>query len=273
MRGAYTAPAVVKLIEEGIDVGWVGGISAGSSHSLNYLSRDAERTRVSFTEFATYPGFGGWGSLARGTGYFNAEYIYERSGERDLPFDMDAYLAHPAQVHIEGTRADTGETVAWNRADMPTAADINVRVRASSTLPLVMNVPSINGVPFVDGALGESGGLLIDAAEAAGYTKFLVVMSRPRDYEKKPVARPAALRRLFRRWPAVAEAQIARPALYNSAKKRILELEESGQAQVFFPETMPVSVGEMRLDRLTAAYELGAAQVEREWDGVRAFLG
>ena len=272
MRASYTAACVVELIERGVDVGWVGGISAGASHTFNYLSRDAWRARTSFTDFATYPQFGGWRSLTRGTGWFNAEYIYERSGEGDLPFDLDAYLDHPAQVHIEATRADTGETVAWERDDLKTPEQINPRVRASSTLPVVMNLPVIDGVSYVDGALGTSGGLLIDAAEAAGYEKFLVVMSRPRDYRKSEVTRPAALRRVFRRWPAIAEAQIARPGIYNAAKDRILELEEAGKARVFFPEMMPVNVAEMNARKLTASYEAGRRQVEAQWPAAERFL-
>lgn len=272
MRGSYTAAPVVSLIREGVDVGWVGGISAGSSHTLNYLSRDAERARISFTDFAAFPEFGGWGSLARGTGYFNAEYIYERSGDADLPFDFTAYAEHPAQVHIEAVQAATGQTVVWNRADMATATDVNVRVRASSTLPVVMNMPVIDGEPYVDGAMGTSGGLLIDAAERAGYSKFLVIMSRPRDYWKPEVARPQAVRRVLRRWPAVAEAQINRPAIYNAAKRRILELEDQGRAKVFFPEVMPVSTGERRVKRLRLAFEAGQEQTRREWSALEKFL-
>lgn len=272
MRAAYTAPVVVKLIEEGIDVGWVGGISAGATLTANYLSRDTWRTRTAFTDFASSDKFGGWGSFARGQGYFNAEYIYERSSDQDLPYDLEAYTNHPSQAHIEAVRADTGQTVAWGREDMTTQADINVRVRASSTLPLVMNMPYIDDVPYVDGALGTSGGLLIDAAEAAGYKKFLVVMSRPRNYVKEEVSRPNVIKQLFRKWPAVAQAQLDRPAIYNAAKERILELERKGSAMVFFPDEMPVSVGQMDVKKLRSAYAQGSQQFEREWPQWHEFL-
>ena len=191
---------------------------------------------------------------------------------RSLPFDFTAYAEHPAQVHIEAVQAATGQTVVWNRADMATATDVNVRVRASSTLPVVMNMPVIDGEPYVDGAMGTSGGLLIDAAEQAGYSKFLVIMSRPRDYWKPEVARPQTIRRVLRRWPAVAEAQIKRPAIYNAAKRRILALEEQGRAKVFFPEIMPVSTGERRVKRLRLAFTAGQEQARREWSETERFL-
>lgn len=271
MRNSYTAACIVALIEHDVHFGWVGGVSAGASHLSSFVSHDAKRAKDSFTTFATHPEFGGFQSLIRGTGYFNAEFIYENSQEA-IPFDWEAFQANPCEVHIDACRADTGETVSWTRADIKEREDILAMVRASSTLPLMMPMRYIDGVPFVDGALGSSGGLLIDAAERAGYEKFLVLASRPRDYWKPQVRRPQALRRLYRTYAAVAEAQITRPDRYNNAKKRILELEEQGRAQVFFPDVMPVNVGERRIDRLEASYALGEKQMEREWPAWEEFL-
>ena len=75
MRNSYTAACIVKLLQEEVEFGWVGGVSAGSSHTVNILSRDPIRSEDSFVDFAKNPSFGGLGSLLRGTGYFNAEYI------------------------------------------------------------------------------------------------------------------------------------------------------------------------------------------------------
>lgn len=271
MRNSYTAPVPTKFIEEGVSFGWVGGISAGASHTANFLSGDSWRTRHSFTDFAADKQFGGWGSLARGRGYFNGAYIYEGS-EEALPYDFAAFESNPAAMHIEALRADTGETVAWNRPDIDNPGDLMVRVRASSTIPMAMIPPRIDGVEYVDGAMGTSGGLLIDAAEQAGYTKFAVICSRPRDYRKPEVSRPRAIRRLLRTRPEVAEAMITRPARYNAAKDRILELERDGKAQVFFPETMPVSTGERAVAKLGASYQAGERQFAQEWDSWREFL-
>ena len=70
MRNSYTAPTVVELLARNLNFGCVYGISAGSSHTVNYLVRDATRARASFVELVKYPRFGGWGSFLRGTGYF-----------------------------------------------------------------------------------------------------------------------------------------------------------------------------------------------------------
>lgn len=72
MRASHSAGAVVTLLERGINFGHVYGISAGSSHTVNYVSRDARRAKASFVDLVRDPHFGGIGSFLAGRGYFNA---------------------------------------------------------------------------------------------------------------------------------------------------------------------------------------------------------
>lgn len=147
MRNSYTAASIVHLLEKQVQFGWVGGVSAGASHTVNFLSGDKERARSSFTDFANNPSFGGLSHFLRGRGYFNAEFIYEKAADKDLPFDWKTFTESSAQVCISATRADTGETVNWGREDMPSLPDLMMRVRASSTLPLIMPMRLIDDAP------------------------------------------------------------------------------------------------------------------------------
>ena len=61
MRASYTAGAMATLLQRGINFGRVYGISAGSSHAVNYLSRDIPRTKASFVDLVDDPDFGGIG--------------------------------------------------------------------------------------------------------------------------------------------------------------------------------------------------------------------
>ena len=71
MRNSATAPMVVELLARNLN-GCVYGISAGSSHTVNYLVRDATRRSRLIRRAGEYPRFGGWGSFLQGTGYFNS---------------------------------------------------------------------------------------------------------------------------------------------------------------------------------------------------------
>lgn len=276
MRNAYTAPTIEVLLRNRVDVGWVGGISAGATLTANYLSGSIERARGSFTTMTAEPGFGGWGTFVRGRGYFNAEYIYETAPMVATagipPYPYDNFLASPAQMRLGAVRADTGENVYWGRDDVDSLASLMKFVRASSTMPGFMVPPIIDGVRYVDGALGPSGGIPLDAAEADGFGKFLVIMSQERSFTKPQVTRPAMMRRIFRKYPAIAEALITRPDRYNATRERLFELERQGRAILYFPDEMTLTNRERDLSKLNAAYTAGLAQAEREWPAWREFL-
>ena len=270
MRASYTAPFVDRLLADKVQVGWVGGISAGASHTVDYLSGNRARTRESFVEFPAMKEAGGLQSLARGRGYFDAEFIYNIAGLPGgvFPFDYESFATHPAQFHVETVDATTGETVLIDRSNYGgNLLGLMDWVRASSTMPGLMVMPTIGGVNYVDGALGDSGGIPIAAAEAAGFTRFAVVLTRERDFFREPIptAEQRLLQRMFKDYPLLPELIITRWERYNAAKRRVQELEEQGKAQVFYPDTMPVTNREREFEKLAVSYRLGETQVEIEW--------
>ncbi|MFC7400728.1 patatin family protein [Citricoccus sp. GCM10030269] len=275
MRASYTSAMVVALVEAGIHFDFVAGISAGSSNTGNYLARDAWRARHSFVDFAADPKFGNWRTFLRGDGLFNAKYIYEETGLPDqaLPYPWETFRDNPATMRLGAFDAESGEAVWWGREDTPTLADLMVRVRASSTMPVLMPPVQLDGRTYVDGALGPDGGIPLSAAEDAGHDRFLAVLTRERDYVKTPERFPAFYQRYFRKHPAIAEALITRWRRYNETRERLFELEREGRAYLFVPETMPVSNGEKDVRKLAAAHEMGLAQARRELPALREFLG
>lgn len=275
MRASYTSGLVNVLLENGLYLDWVGGISAGSSLLSNYLSRDAWRNRHSFTDFVTDPRFGDWRTFARGRGIFHAEYIYEQAGRPggSLPFDWATFAANPARLRIGSFDAASGESVHWGRDDVSTMDDLMRKVRASSTMPVLMPPVVIDGRTYVDGALGSGAGIPLDAAEDDGFSRFLVVLTQQRDYVKPEASGDWFFRRWFRRFPAVAEALATRPARYREMRERIFDLESDGRAYVFAPEAMTVGNGERSVPVLRDSHARGVAQAWRELPAIRDFLG
>ena len=275
MRAAHTSAVVQELIANELWFDWVGGISAGATNTINYASRDAARAATSFIDMSEDPNFGSWRTWVRGKGVFNAEYIYEHAGlpEADLRYDFATFQANPARLVLVGFDAVTGQTRWWDRSDMGTLADLMVRVRASSTMPVLMPPVTIDGEVYVDGALGPAGGIPLDAAREDGYEKFLVVLTRPRDYVKPQVKITRAMRQYFRRYPAIVDALAARASNYNATRAELLELEKAGQAMVFFPDGFTTSNGEKNIAKLARAFADGQAQVARELPAWQEWLG
>lgn len=275
MRASQTAAVVVALLKAGLDFGWAAGISAGASHLVNYLSGDAERSRKSFVEFADDPQIGGYISFLRGKGLFNSHYIYEQAGLPGgvLPFDFAAFAAHPARRRIGAFEAESGRTVYWSEADLRTLPDLMRRVRASSTMPMLMPPTLIDGQTYFDGAIGVNGGIALDVARGEGFRRFFVVLTRERAYIKPPARLPAVYRAWFRRHPAVADGVINRWRHYNQVRQELFDLERDGQALVFAPDVALATNRTRSVPRLRAAYDAGWDQAQRELPRWRDFLG
>ena len=280
MRASYSAGAVVELIRNRIDFPVVYGISAGTSHSVNYLSRDAVRAKQSFVDLVDIDNFGGWKTFLQGKGYFNASFLYEGlvaeldGTDHPLSFDWDAFVANPGDVHIEAFDVNTGETVAWMKHDMPTVRDMMLRVRASSSMPVFMPHTIIDGRELADGGLGCSWGIPLEAAKRDGFERFFIVRTRPRDYRKKTMdaKAQALLRAGLATSPRVADRIIQRPPHYNALCDEIERLEQAGKAYVFYANDVAVSSRETDRAALEASFSAGHDQALSELAAWHAFL-
>lgn len=274
MRASYTAAIANALLAEGIYFDHVYGVSAGSSNTVNYVSRDMERTWESFTALAADPRFGDWRTFLQHKGMFNAHWIYQEAGLPDglIPFDFETFCANPAKVTIAGFERDTGRTCLWTKDDMPTLDDLMVRVRASSTLPIAMPAVKINGQVCYDGGLAEGNGLLIPAAAADGFAKFFIVRTRPKGF-RKPEHPGNALINYFWRYPHMQEALLTWGPGYNSMCDLAEELEAEGRACVVYAEDQTCENNTTDVEMLLHNYELGEAQAKRDMPKWKAFLG
>jgi len=275
-RASYTAGFANMLLRHGVYFDFVCGISAGSSHTVDYASRDEWRVRAGFIELSDRrPQAGGLGSLLRGNGYFNADYDYLGCVEDGyMPFDWDTFAANPVRLRIQSFAAETGASVRYTKRDMVDIPSMMERVRASSTLPVVMKPPVIDGLTMYDGGLGEGGGIPTHLAEEAGFDRVVLVLTRPKGYRKEaPRPRDLVLyRRIAKDNELLYQALATRHERYNVALAHAEMLEREGRAYVFRPTTMPVT--SMTLDRakLEASYAAGLEQAEEEWPAVEKFI-
>ena len=261
-RGAYTAGIANALLEHEVWFDYACGVSAGASHALDYISRDQVRVKDAFMAIDGREPVGGMGTLLRGKGYFNADYLYEGClADNFAPFDWETFVANPARIRIQAFERDTGSTVTFTKADMPNMWE--------------MPPEPIDGVVMMDGGLGEGAGIPLPMAEHDGFERFLFVATRVPGYRKKPF--PPAVRlgvkRAFGKYPHLVEALLTRAERYNEALDHVAELEHEGRALVVRPDTMPIKNTTIDRERLERAYDLGHAQGLREMPRILEFVG
>ena len=274
-RAAYTAGMVVVLLEQGIYFDYVCGISAGASHTLNYLSRDIPRSALAFMGIDGTEKLGGMGSFLRGKGYFNADYMYSGClADGFFPYDWETFAANPARMRIQAFDRDTGKSVTFGREDAKDTQSLFQMARASSTIPIAMNPSPINGVTYYDGGLGEGAGIPLHMAEQDGFERTVLVTTRPAGYRKKPLSARArkVMERLFGRYPHLLEAVLTRNERYNAALDHVAQREREGSVLVIRPDTMPVGNGTLDSRKLEAAYQQGYVQALRELPRLQEFI-
>lgn len=273
MRACYTAGFVTMLLEQDLYFNYVAGISAGSSHAVNYLSRDPVRARRSFTDIVQDPSFGDISSWIKGDGYFNADYIYSIMPREDgpLPFDFETFQKNEAECVIGAFLRYEGRMVYWHKKDYQELDDLILRVRASSTVPYLMPETPVEGKIYVDGGLG--GGIPLEAAEADGYRRFVFVLTRERGFRLDPIPRFRLMDRVLDRHPVEKEALLQRHLRYNQCLDRIEDLEREGRAYVFYPRSIDLSMMDRDREKLLSQYIAGHEQAMEEVPLLRRFLG
>jgi predicted patatin/cPLA2 family phospholipase len=275
MRASATAGVVVTLLEQGIFFKDVYGISAGSSHTVNYISRDLRRSRESFVEFMGTPGVSGLGSFVHGKGYFNSDLIYQQGGAPDgpLPFDFDTFMNSTSDMHIEAYNATHNCTVRWNKGCVNDLHDVMTRVQASSTLPFFMPPVNLDGDVYFDGGLGDSWGIALHSAMEDGYTRFFIVRTQERGYRKSHTRASLAVHLALHSYPQLYSRNLARWQEYNKLCDEIEALELYGAAYTYYPDKMLVKNTTTDIVLLHQSYDLGYEQAQRELPEWQAFLG
>lgn len=272
MRASYTAGFLNTLLQNNIHINYVAGISAGSSHCVNYLLRDTERARRSFVEFVQMPNIGGWSWFLRGEGYFRSRYIYFdlASPGGPLPLNFEAFMANPARLRIGAFERESGAVRYFGREDIHNISDLKNIVCSSSSMPFLMPPNYYNGNCYLDGGLG--GGIALDIAKKDGLKKFFVILTREKNYKKSPARLGGVVKACYRKYPQVAEAILNRSTIYNQTLEELKQLESEGRAFLVYPDFMPISNTELNYKRVLAAYNMGLAQGARDLPAWKRFL-
>ncbi len=274
-REAFSSGVANVLLDAGLNFGYVCGVSAGASSTVDYASRDQVRVRDAFMTDGAFKDAVGLRSFVHGGGWFNADMLYEGAVETNsMPFDWEAFVDNPAEICVQAFCRDTGESVRFHKADMTDVVRLMDMVRASSTLPLAMRPRELDGQIYYDGGLGVGAGLPVCLAQDDGYQRVFFVATREKGYRKSAPspAEQRFYRRVFGKYPHICEALLTRTERYNTELDRIEALAEAGDVLVVYPDAMTVSSGTTNAAQLRALYEAGRKQAIREMPAWREWL-
>ena len=183
-RGQFTAGVLDVLMEAGVEIPAVYGVSAGALNGVNYKSHQigrANRINLAFCNDNRFMGAASFASTGSIVGY---DFIFNDVQDRLDPFDNETFDASPIEMYAVATDMLFG--TATYLPVKSAVLDLDA-VRASTSLPLVTPPVEIDGHKYVDGGVADS--IPIEhVLEEAGFDRAVVIVTQDRSYEKSPTS-------------------------------------------------------------------------------------
>ncbi|MBH0228953.1 patatin family protein [Halobacillus yeomjeoni] len=254
MRGTYTAGVLELFMDEGLEIPYVVGSSAGACNGSSYVAKQKKRNYEVLIEYGDHPEYISYKRMFKNGQLFGMDFIFDTLPNRLVPFDYETFSEEKTKFVVCTTDMMTGLPVCYDR--FPDKQSLLKVVRASSSLPLI--APSIHyeGRQLMDGGIADP--IPFQASIADGNRKHIVILTQTEGYMKRKMKLGWYFARKYRKYPHFVKALLNRHLRYNLQLKKIKEMEERGEAFIIRPKT-PLQVGrvERNRDRLHQLYMQG----------------
>jgi len=271
MRTTYTAGALDAFMDEGVDLPYVIGVSAGANAGSDYVAGQRERNHRVFVELVADPRYAGWENLLRERSWFGMRFLFETLPDHLAPYDYEAFHASARKLVVCATDCDTGAPRYFVHRDHEPRWFVQTVLRASSSLPVLSPPVLVDGRRYLDGGISDS--IPIERSIADGNGRNVVVLTRNEGFRKAPERLRAPVRLLLGRYPAILRALTRRHVHYNASLDLIERLERAGSAFVLRP-LQPLVVDRMERDvaKLEALYRQGYDETRARARELKAWL-
>ena len=271
MKCAYNAGILDVFLDHQITFDYCIGVSGGAGNVASFVAGQRGRNIRFFTEHIHSPQYFGVKSLLKTGNLFGLQYIYgdlTNTTGKD-PLDFPAIMKNPAEYEVAATNAVTGEAEYFGKEDMK--QDDYRPIMASSAIPAACRPVVINGVPYYDGGISDA--IPVRRALEKGCDRIVVILSKQRDYVRKPQGMRFLYSTLCRKYPKIIEDIDRRHITYRENLQEVFDLEKEGKAFVFAPSEH-VKVGTYSMDEKTERilYDLGMKDFAERQEELKDFL-
>lgn len=267
MRGIYTAGVLDVFMENGITFDGLIGVSAGAIHGCSFLSGQKGRSIRYYEKYCTNPRFMSLKSWIKTGDVAEVEFCYHELPDKLDIYDHEAFLKNETAYYVTCTNVETGSAEYLRVTDMRGQIDA---VRASASLPYFSRIVEYDGKKYLDGGAADSIPLM--AFQNMGYVKNVVVLTRDKDYRKKPELQFLP-NLVYRKYPKLAETLKKRHEFYNKTVDYICEEELRGGIFVIRP-SVALEIGRMEGDpaKIREVYNVGRSDAEKSMEALKKWL-
>lgn len=276
LRGVYSTGVLRFLMDQGLWIPHVYGVSMGACNAANYISRQIERNEIVNVEFVNDPRYLSYARLLRGGDLFGMDFIFDTIPNQLVPFDYETFLTNPTTFWTVSTDCHTGEALhheknGWDRSE-------TMRLLcASCSLPLISHPVVWNDAAgrehlLMDGGIADP--IPLHFARQQGHDRPVLILTQPKGYRKQATSALWAVRIRHREFTGLHAALASRHERYNALMDEIDDLEAQGRVFVIRPSSgLGVGRIERNKQKLRDVIRRGYADAETSWKGLMHFLG
>lgn len=269
MRGMFTAGVTDVMMENGIELDGLIGVSAGAAFGCNYKSGQIGRVIRYNTKFVGDKRYCGLGVLLKTGNIYSTDFCYGEVPLKHDVFDFDAFAKNKMEFYVTCSDLDSGDAV-YHKYEGFDDHGFDW-IRASASMPLVSQIVEIDGRRLLDGGVADA--IPVKFFESIGYDRNIAVLTHKEGYRKSKDAILPLVRMKYRKYPAFVKTFSERYAVYNETLDYIAEKEAQGELLVIRPPCdLPVKRVEKDPDKLMAAYRIGRETAEGRLAEIKVFL-
>ena len=253
MRGVFTSGVLDALMKHAIYFRYVAAVSAGACNGMSYVSRQPRRARIANIDYLSRYHYIGLRHLAQQGCIFDRDLLYNKFPNQLIPVDFDEYFQHADTFEVVTTNCLTGRAMYLTETQSrQRAIDI---LRASSSLPYVSSIVTVDGIPMLDGGIVDS--IPVARAISQGHATNVVVLTRNKGWRDTSLDLKQP-RFVYRQYPRLRLALSRRHEVYNQQIELVDRLEAEGKIVCIRP-IRPLEVGRMEIDveKLERLYQEG----------------
>lgn len=252
MRGIFASGVLDSFMDfDYRPFDFVMGVSAGASNLVGYLSHQPLRSYQVITQLATSKAFFNPGRFLRGGSLVDVRWLIDEAN-RLYPVD-ESRLFTSVPFYAAATNVSTGKADYYR----VTRDNFVTAIEATSALPLVYRqMPCFSGGCYTDGGIADS--IPVKEAYRRGARDITVILSHPLSYQMVKPKSEWMMKRLFARYPHVAQSVIHRAEKYNRSLQFIHHPPQDATIRVIAPpESFAVKRLTMKKSLLDRGYEMG----------------
>ncbi len=267
MRDIYGAGVFDWCMEQEISFDRCYGISAGSANITSFLADQPYRNYKFYMEYAFRDEYMSWKNFFQTRNYINLDYVYSvlSNSGGEYPLDYETMAASPSEFIVVATDADTGRPHYFHKKDMK--KDNYAPVKGSSCVPIFNKPYPIGSGRYFDGGMTDP--IPIRKAMRDGCTRIVVILTRPKNYYRKPKNDIRLARLMLKKYPNAAKAMARRWSYYNRELEICHTLEKEGKVLIVAPDDIRhMSTLKKDHEAMQLMYEKGYSDAEK----IREFL-